>query len=727
MSFPVHTHRSRWELWLAGISLLALYGCASSGSGGGQYDGGTDADAGTGGASSSGSGGAGVSGSGGSTGTNGSGGFLGSGGSTSAGSGGRSSASGGATGSGGSSAGGASGGGTPHCFTSIRVLSPTGTIEAGADATVQLEASANEAPTKTLTWTWSVSYDLGTTVPVTTSGNQGTIAEFPVAKMGNYQVTATPSGDTLCAAANYPVYVSNPPGPSFNFRTSASGYPTQDRPVKLSELPYALELQPGQSFTVKPINPLNGMLLDTYVRITSSNQVFSFEGNTSTKPLTTTLVGTQNYNVLIAPMESAYDSSGAGGATGAALFAPFLRSATPNSWSPQDFWVYPGTPVSARTVAADGAPLQGARMQLRSTTGTPSTVGASDSTGSLTMWARDGSMSALVAPPAGSGLPTATTASGAIGSTSDRPVSLIMQWAAVAHGTLTVQVQGVDAASPVPNAQVRLASAGMSYSAGTLTVQSPGADDVVLPTTASVTDSAVTGSDGRITFPPYPAGLYTLTIIPPAAAAPAAVTTVQVTLTAGAVAQMITLARKTPLAGTVTTPAGTAAAGAQVTAIDVGNQCTTGATGCPADAAATSAATGAVFSAQTDAGGHFSLSVDPDRTYQLIVRPPDATASTMGRAVRSAFRLCSTATAPCTSTNASGSAGTIPLPAGTQYLGVLTGNNSVRVGGASIQVFCSLASATCDPSVSLAETTSRGDGTFTVVLPVSPPSSALNN
>jgi len=222
-----------------------------------------------------------------------------------------------------------------------------------------------------------------------------------------------------------------------------------------------------------------------------------------------------------------------------------------------------------------------------------------------------------------------------------------------------------------------------------------------------------------VTFPPFPPGTYTLTIIPPAAAAPAAVTTVPLTLTAGAATQTITLARKVSLVGKVTPLAG--AAGAQVTAIDVGNACTANAPGCPSNAppVGSSAATGAVFSGTADANGMFALPVDPDRTYELIVQPSNASASTLGRAVWPGFRLCSTATAPCTAGNAASSVGTIPLPAGMAYHGLLTDNfTGSSVGGASIQVYCTLASQTCDPAVSLAEATSLGDGTFNVVLPL---------
>lgn len=710
---------------LAGIFLsLAFYGCSADNSSSGGGDGGTP-DGGSGGSSSSGSGG--EHGSGGTTGSSGSGGYLGSGGATGtggrSGSGGSSAGSGGApSGTGGMSSGGG-GAGPPHCNPVIQIVSPTSQpIEAGTDTIVRVQVFANESPMmQSLTWTWMVSDPLGQNIGVTTPDKDPTQAEFLATRTGGYLVTAAPSGDPRCAQANLSFNVSAPQGPSFDFRASASGYPSQDKIVKLADSNGVLRLQPGKPFIVKPIDALQGTLLNTYVRISSSNQAFTLEGNTTSKPLTTTLVASQTYSLLIAPL----DVSGAGGAAGTLAFAPYVQSSLPASWSaPQELRIDQGTQLSGQALTAGGAPLQNARMQLRSTSGAPSTIGFSDASGAMIMWARDSTLSAIVAPPDGSGLPVATTAEGAI-STNGGPTSLTMQWAAMAKGTLTVQVQGADGVSPIANAQVRLASSGMPYSAGTLTVHSASAGDVQVPTTASVTDSLSTAQDGSVTFPPFPPGVYTLTIIPPAAAAPAAVTTVPLTLTAGAVTQTIALARKVALIGTVTPQAG--AAGAQVTAIDVGNVCTANAVGCPRNAptTGTSAATGSVFFTVTDGTGGFSLPVDPDRTYEVIVQPSGASSSTLGRAVWPAFRLCSTATPPCTASNVASSLGTVALPAGMQYHGVLTDDDSgSNVGGASIQVFCTLTSPTCDPDVSLTEATSLGDGTFNVVLPVPAQTSA---
>ena len=441
-------------------------------------------------------------------------------------------------------------------------------------------------------------------------------------------------------------------------------------------------------------------MLGAYVRISRPNQPLDFEGDTTSKPVMATLLPAQTYELLIAPVDSTF------------VFAPRLFSSVPADWPAQGFAIDHGTPVSGQTLTASGAPLENARMQLRSAAA-PSTIGFSDSTGTLTLWTRDGSMSAIIVPPDGSGLPVATTADDSITSANGSSLSLTMQWASTAQSTLTVAVQDPTGASPIGNAHVRLASSGTTYSAGTLTVQSPGAADVKVATTASVTDDLLTGDDGRVTFPPFPAGLYTVTVIPPAAAAPGGVTAVPVTLTAGAVMQAVPLARKVALTGQLT-----GAAGAKVTAIDVGNVCTGSASACAgAPTTSVSAATGAVVSGQAGSDGTFSLSVDPERAYQLIIQPANqgaSTAATLGRAVLPPFWV----------KPGGGALGSVTLPSGMQYKGVVS-SDSGAVPGASIQVFCASTSATCaDPTVSVAEATTLGDGSFTVILPVPPATAA---
>jgi hypothetical protein len=103
--------------------------------------------------------------------------------------------------------------------------------------------------------------------------------------------------------------------------------------------------------------------------------------------------------------------------------------------------------------------------------------------------------------------------------------------------------------------------------------------------------------------------------------------------------------------------------------------------------------------------GTFALLVAPNRTYELIVQP--ASGRVFGRAVIAGVQVGpSGATVP-----------PIMLPGGLPFSGLVQGNG-VGIGGAFVQAFCVSSAATCaDPSVSLAEAITLGDGTYSLILP----------
>lgn len=662
---------------LAAAAVMLALGCGASSS--------ASPNAGTGGTDRGGHpgiGGAGHPQGGGGAGGSAAGGPGGRGGSSS-GAGGRSGSGGvaGSSGAAGSFGTGGFGGAAPGCFLAIQAVAPTSfSIEAGPGVTMRVQghSSGTAAP---LTWSWTVTYSDGNgtrvpTTPVNLDGAAaGTVVQFPVEKPGVYQIAASVMGDVRCSFTSQVLTAVASTGLSFIFRTTTAQYPVQETLVKSSDAGHVLPLGQGAAVAVEPVDVTYGLLLPSYVRITSPSTSFTIQGDTARTPLAALLLPHLSYDVLIVPQGS---------------FAPLLLSLSPTSggWRPI---VDPGVDVLARMLSADGSPVANARMLLKRGS-VPSTLGTSDASGRLTVQVRPGSLTATMVPPDGSGLPVATTKDPFELASIGVP-ELTMQWDQLPSGTLAVQVMRPDGITPVGKAQVWLYSALPSYRAGLLAV----GDAPALEATASVASSVTTADDGTATFPPYPAGRYVMTVVPPASAAPAAVTSVPAIVPVGAASQTVTLFSKVTVGGALLPVSG--GAGALIRAIDAGTPSMGTDPGTPS--------TGLTVSTQAASNGTFSLTLDPSRNYQLILQP---VADSTGRAV---VKVSSGAT--------SSSLGAITLPAGQLYQGtvMLIDSTTARtVPNAFIQVYCAPAAIGCvDPAVSLAEATSRGDGTFSLVLP----------
>jgi hypothetical protein len=298
-------------------------------------------------------------------------------------------------------------------------------------------------------------------------------------------------------------------------------------------------------------------------------------------------------------------------------------------------------------------------------------------------------VSAIVVPPDGSGLPQATVDLSADGSGIVVPgngsaLSLQMKWAAVGHGALTVNVVDNDGASAVPNARVRVSLRATSTAVGVLTASGSGTGDMNFPALGSVSADLVADASGKARFATLPLGTYDVTVTPPVDLDQAAITTVSVAVTQAGTSRTVTLARKVNLTGTLgPLPA---SQGASVTAIDKGSA-------------------GSGTTAIADNNGVFTLALDPNRSYQLILQPRLGQA--LGRAVVGNVTIAvgGTALAP------------IMLPASVSLTGlVMNGGNPI--GNAFVQVFCVSSAASCvDPSISLGDVTTLPDGSFNVVLP----------
>jgi len=664
-------------LALAGAAVLALLvlpGCAFGGSSsgtpgfGGNSDAGADAG-GKGGAQGSGNGTGGLHGTGGASG-------VGTGGATAGGSGG-SAATGGSSSTGGTSG---AGGAAVGCNVSIQPVSPVflDGIEAGPGVKVRVRAAAFDPSFPTPTWSWTVTSALSAAaiVPMAIDGT-GAVVEFPVATPGAYQIVVRLVGDARCRPGMQVFTAIAPQGPSFTFRTTAAGYPTQETRVRLSGGSMQnFSLDPGVPYSIKPrVAGMQG-LMGAYVRVSSPDTTFDIEGNTTHTPVVATLLPLLAYDLLIVPLDPYTE------------YAPWLISSQPPAAWSQGIDIDQGVRVDGLALAADGTPLANARMILQQAT-RPSTVGISDATGALHVWTRPGTMSAVVVPPDGAGLPQANVAAtndlGVVLPANGTGLTVTMRWANVAHGALAINVTDSAGAVPQANAQVRVSLQRTLARVGTMTVSTPGANDVMLAASGSFDGNLSTDATGRVSFPALPVGTYDVTVTPPVGS-PAALTTTTVTLSSAGLSQTIPLAQKVRLAGSLLPlPAGKAAL---VTALDAG-----------------AGATGTASMSVVGDDGSFALSVAPNRTYELIVRP--ASGRVFGRAVIAGVEVGpSGATVP-----------TIMLPGGLPFSGLVQ-DNGMGIGGAFVQVFCVSSAATCaDPSVSLAEATTLGDGTYSLILP----------
>jgi hypothetical protein len=266
-------------------------------------------------------------------------------------------------------------------------------------------------------------------------------------------------------------------------------------------------------------------------------------------------------------------------------------------------------------------------------------------------------------------------------------LSLGMQWNAIAHGALTVAVRGPDGASSLPGARVRLSLQPTTTPVAVTTATALGSPSVMLPAFGSFNAERLSDDAGNASFAALPVGTYDVTIVPPPGSPTgAAITALSVALTAAGVTRAVTLAQKVSLIGTLTPLPGVG--GASITAVDQSPD-----------------AIGVAVSATADDTGHFRLSVDPARSYQLIVQP------------RSGQSLGRTVLASQTFPAGAASIITLDLPPGLVVTGRVT-SRGTDIGGAFVQAFCTASTATCvDPTVSLGEATSAADGTFSVVLP----------
>jgi hypothetical protein len=593
-------------------------------------------------------------------------------------------ASGGSSGAG---QGGVSGtGGTPGCTLSLTPVTPPSfdAFEAFPGAFARVAASARGARSTPVVWAWTVNLENPAGIIATTAvdGTAGAIVAFPVQAEGRYLIAARVVGEPACGTASQ---IATARQSIFVLRTSAGGFPTQDKQIGLAALDpqpttLTIQLNPGVDASVAPLRADgDGSSLASYVRVSLPASSLSIEGDTLRGPLRALLSPQMSYDLLVIPDED---------------YAPNLLSGTPASW-PQPLQLDRGVPVTATMRVAGGGAVVDARMILRRGT-LPSTVGASDAGGAMALWARAGTLAVFVAPPAGSGLARATVgANGDAGLVLDpatAALDLQLTWDAVTTAPLSVEVHAPDGATRVAGAQVRVRSHAAAAAVATLVARADRGAPVTLRASGAIDVDAVTDASGVATFPSLPLGDLDVTVVPAVdggasgGAVTAAITSAAVTVARGGLTRVVTLARKVALTGSLLPAADSA--GARVTAIDK-----------------SITAAGAVVTATVAGDGTYALSVDPARAYELLVDP--APAAARARAVLGTFMSGTGATA----------VGARTLPAGRLVVGTVIGAGGT-ISGARVQAFCPVWSSRClDPTFSLADAVTRADGTFELRLP----------
>lgn len=345
-------------------------------------------------------------------------------------------------------------------------------------------------------------------------------------------------------------------------------------------------------------------------------------------------------------------------------------------WQPsaQPISVGPGVIVTGTVRGPGGAPLAGAKVQLKIGI-VPSTLGVTDAAGAFSLRAEPMPGAAIavdVTPPAVSGLPRLLAQSATL---FDLGQPFEIGYAALALrdlGGAVIRRQG----APIAGAKVVLV--GNLVAAGTVTAGAASASAAGL-----VQIAATAGGTGALPATLAPARALSAVI----EAAPNDHAVAAIDLTASVPASI-----DAPPAVVVTTllrrPGGTPVAEAVLDAAPVGALALAGVT------SVTRARSGAggQLSASLAAGGHYDLRIhDPALGRGAPLLAPDATAQT----IAPSYTLQPALTA----------------------IGKLTAQGSpTPIGGAAVQLLCSACTG-LERSRPLAEATSRPDGSFTLVVP----------
>ncbi|HSZ82605.1 MAG TPA: carboxypeptidase-like regulatory domain-containing protein [Polyangia bacterium] len=541
---------------------------------------------------------------------------------------------------------------------------------------MRVQGQVTGAVAPSFTWSWTVSLADGSPVPVTIVGaNDPSLVEFPMMSFGTYTIAvelASPTAQSCTGLRT--ITAARPAGTVASFRLHVTPPSTELVPEQDLERQIVggtpsggnvLALDPGSVVSFEFEHGAAGEDLPSYVRLTESTSGAIVETRTLSGP-SAVRVAHGMYRTLIVPDGDV---------------APITYPAR----APADIGTSPlslddGAVVAGTVTDANDRPITGATIVLRAGD-LVSTTGTSDAAGAFHLHARAGTFAVTVVSALAAGGLEATV-DGLVIDDATTPAPLAIKVAPGALATGSVALMASDPTSLTTATRITLATMAPLANVGTLAVGS-GAPETM---TGIVRFSLHPATDGTVTTGGVPRGLYLLTVFPSSAMATDGVTTTMVDLTAGDVGPLtVSLSQKVMLRGRLLPT--NLSDGVQIVALDEG--------GLPV-----------VSRGATGPGGLFEILVSPLRSYAIDALPgPDQSFA------RASFPVVTVADVDVTVPDRS-------MPEALLYAGRVVDPSLQGVGTALVQAFCETTSAGCtDLGAPVAETVTRSDGTFQLMLP----------
>jgi hypothetical protein len=583
-----------------------------------------------------------------------------------------------ATGAGGSVGNGGADGGVAMCQVDIQPVIPLSFdgLAAGPTASVRVRGAVTGLVPPSFEWQWSVTLADGSPVPVAPIGDDQSLVEFPTMTTGTYTIAVRLAGSSCVGLRTILVAKTGANVATFRFHVtppSSASVPAQDIARQVTggtpSGGNTLALDPGILVSFNVTRASDGSALPSYVRFTEANTGAVLEARTSGPVGNAMRIAQGSYRTLVVP----------DGDVAPATFPARGAAEMSASGIPLD----DGPAIGGTVADATGKPLAGATIVLRNGE-LVSTTGKTDATGAFHLRARAGTFGlTVVTPLAAGGLEAKLLAADALvvdATAPTPPLAIKLQTTALVTGT--VALSATDPNSLGTAARVSIAAAAPLANVATLTVGTGAARALA----GDVHFSLHPAADGTVSTGGVPPGMYDVTVFPASAASIDAVTKKTLDLTAGNVASFpVSLAQKVMLTGKLLPAA--ASSGVTIVAQD---------------------RDGLPVAAQGDAGpdGSFALAVSPSLSYLMHALP---------RAdqplARASFPVVNvTDTAP--------PASTYDMPQALLFAGRVVDPSLQGVSTALVQAFCIANAPGCvDPTVPVAETITRSDGTFQLMLP----------